>query len=124
MSNSPGATLSKLHTAEDWKRHADFIRKSLASWTGDFPARNPLNARVTGRIERQDYVMEKILFESRPRFLASANLYLPKGSSKRCPAVLNVIGHSPAGKATDQVQRRSIAQARKAKRRRDWRTSF
>ena len=107
------AGLSKLHTAEDWTRHADFIRKSMAAWTGDFPARTPLNARVTGRVERQSYLVEKILFESRPGFIVSANLYLPKGGTERRPAVLNVIGHSPAGKATDKVQRRSIAQAEK-----------
>ena len=107
------AALSKLHTAEEWTRHAENIRRSMAAWAGDFPERTPLNARVTGRIERQGYVLEKILFESRPGFLVSANLYLPKGAGERCPAVLNVIGHSPAGKATDKVQRRSIAQAQK-----------
>jgi dienelactone hydrolase len=106
------AALSKLHTAEDWMRHAEYIRESMAAWTGDFPERTPLNARVTGRVERQGYVMEKILFESRPRFLVSANLYLPKGGERR-PAVLNLIGHSPAGKASEKVQRRSIAQAKK-----------
>jgi len=107
------AALSKLHTAEDWTRHAEFIRKSMAAWTGDFPARTPLGARVTGRVERPGYVMEKILFESRPGFLVSANLYLPKGCTERRPAVLNVIGHSAAGKATEKVQTRSIAQAQK-----------
>ena len=106
------AVLAKLHTAEDWNRHAEYIRKSMAAWTGDFPTRTPLNARVTGRIERQAYVIEKILFESRPDFLVSANLYLPKGDHLRRPAVLNVIGHSPAGKTAEKVQRRSIAQAK------------
>ena len=107
------ATLTKLETAQDWNGHAEVIRKSIAAWTGPFPKRTPLNARVTGTIERREYSVQKVLFESRPGFLVSANLYLPKGGSGRRPAVLNVIGHSPAGKATDKVQRRGIAQARK-----------
>jgi dienelactone hydrolase len=107
------AILASLKTAEDWNRHAAFIRESMAAWTGLLPEPTPLRARVTGRISRARYTLEKILFESRPNFLVSANLYLPKGYSGPRPAVLNVIGHSPAGKGTEKVQRRAIAQARK-----------
>lgn len=107
------AVLAKLETAQDWKRHAELIRESMSDWTGPFPPRTPLNVRVTGTIERPEYSMQKMLFESRPGFLVSANLYLPKSHDGRRPAVLNVIGHSPAGKATEKVQKRSIAQARK-----------
>lgn len=107
------ALLAGLKTADDWNRHAAFIRKSMAAWTGPLPNRTPLRARVTGRINRQEYILEKILFESRSNFLVSANLYLPENYSEPRPAVLNVIGHSPAGKATEKVQRRAIGQARK-----------
>ncbi len=105
--------LSSLKTQSDWDQWAATIRDSMRSWTGPFPERTPLNARVTGRIEREDYSVEKILFESRPDFFVSANLYLPKNVTFPRPAVLNVIGHSPNGKARDKVQKRSIAQARR-----------
>ncbi len=113
------AMLARLRSAEDWIRHAQFIRKSMADWTGDFPPRTPLAARVMGRIQRPRYFMDKVVFESRPGFLVSANLYVPidkdnKRSSKtRRAAVLNLVGHSPAGKASEKEQRRSIALARK-----------
>jgi dienelactone hydrolase/pimeloyl-ACP methyl ester carboxylesterase len=107
------SALAALRSAEDWDRHAAFIRDSLSAWTGPFPERTPLRARVTGRINRDSYILEKVLFESRPDFFVSANLYLPTKHSGPRPAVLNVIGHSPAGKATEKVQRRAIAQARK-----------
>jgi len=107
------ALLAELKTAEDWDRHAAFVRSSMAERTGPLPERTPLNARVTGRIERDRYTLEKILFESRPDFLVSANLYIPRGYPGPRPAVLNVIGHSAAGKGTEKVQRRAIAQARK-----------
>lgn len=107
------SALAALNSAEDWDRYATFIRNSMSAWTGPFPKRTPLRARVTGRIARDRYTLEKIIFESRPSFLVSANLYLPMKHSGRHPAILNVIGHSPAGKAAEKVQRRAIAQARK-----------
>ena len=107
------ALLAGLKTAEDWDRHVALIKKSMAEWTGPLPERTPLRARITGRINRDKYTVEKVLFESRPNFLVSANLYIPGGYSDPRPAVLNVIGHSSAGKATEKVQRRAIAQARK-----------
>jgi len=105
--------LASLKMAQDWERHAEFIRRSMADWTGSFPRRTPLRPRITGRIDRNEYTVEKVLFESQPNFLVSANLYLPKNHPHPRPAILNVIGHSPEGKAAEKVQRRSIAQARK-----------
>src|SRR6185312_6466726 len=39
--------------------------------------RTPLNARVTGAVERPGYRIEKLVFESRPRLYVTANLYVP-----------------------------------------------
>ena len=105
--------LAALKSGEDWDRHARFIRDSMTEWTGPFPERTPLRVRTTGRIRRDRYILEKIVFESRPNFLVSGNLYLPTKNPGPRPAILNVIGHSSEGKATEKVQRRAIAQARK-----------
>ena len=105
--------LAGLKTAEHWQRRAGVIRDSIRAWTGPLPPRTPLNVRITGRLEREDYTVEKILFQSRPSFWVSANLYLPKKYPQPRPAILNVIGHSSAGKAAESVQRRSIVQAKK-----------
>jgi dienelactone hydrolase/pimeloyl-ACP methyl ester carboxylesterase len=105
--------LESLKTPEDWKRHITKIRDFLVEATGPLPKRTPLNARITGRIDHEDYRVEKILFESQPDFLVSANLYLPKGFQGPRPAVLNVIGHYPNGKTAEHVQRRCISQAKK-----------
>lgn len=104
--------LRSLKTAEAWDLRSKTIRDSIASWAGPFPERTPLNARTTGRIERKDYVVEKIIFESRPHVLVTANLYLPKNVKGPRPAVLNVIGHFAEGKAADVMQRLSVAEAR------------
>ena len=105
--------LESLGTREEWDRHVERIREFLQAETGPFPERSPLNARTTRRFERDDYVVENVLFESRPNFLVSGNLYLPKNHRAPRPAVLNVIGHYGEGKSAEHVQRRSIEQARK-----------
>ena len=105
--------LRTLDTKEEWSRRIRTIGDSIASWTGPFPGRTPLNARTTGRIEREGYVVENVLFESRPNFLVSASLYLPKGYEGPRPAVLNLVGHREEGRLAYYVQQRSIAQARK-----------
>ncbi len=104
--------LSTLRSANDWDIRAQVIRDSMISWTGPLPERTPLNARVTGRLERDDYIIEKILFESRPNYFVSGNLYLPKNISEPRPAHLNVIGHAQIGKADERYQRMSVAQVK------------
>jgi len=66
--------------------------------------RTPLNARVTGILERPGYRIEKLTFESRPRLYVTANLYVPNGTGRR-PAILGPLGHSPTGKAWPSYQR-------------------
>lgn len=71
---------------------------------GPLPAKTPLNARTTGRVERDAYTIENVIFESRPQFLVTGNLYLPKGRRGPRPAVVGVCGHSDNGKAAGAYQ--------------------
>jgi dienelactone hydrolase len=106
------AMLSILKTESDWDEWISTIRDSVISWTGPLPERTPLNARITKRIDKGDYIIENIIYESRPNYYISGNLYLPKNISGRRPAHLNVIGHAADGKANERYQRMSIAQAK------------
>ena len=75
-------------------------RNSLLKMVGGLPtAKTPLNLQRTGAIERADYQIQKIIFESSPRFFVTANLYIPKAGKKPFPAVLQPTGHSTAAKA-------------------------
>jgi len=58
------------------------------------PERTPLEATVTGVLERGDYVVEKIHFQSLPGAYVIGNLYRPAQVSGRLPAVLYMCGHS------------------------------
>lgn len=72
---------------------------SLGLWP--LPERTPLQAQVTGTIERDEgYRVEKVHFQSRPKLYVTGNLYLPKNASPgaKLPAVLYVCGHSGRGR--------------------------
>lgn len=66
--------------------------------------KTPLNAKVTDIVERDAYRIEKVIFESRPQFLVTANLYVPKNRKFPLPGVVGTCGHSATGKAIDAYQ--------------------
>ncbi|MFP6765959.1 MAG: acetylxylan esterase, partial [Planctomycetaceae bacterium] len=70
-----------------------------------------MNSRIVGRLKGDGYVVEKILFESRPGHHVTANLYLPVTQGP-FPGVLIPCGHSHTGKAAGGYQRMSILLAR------------
>lgn len=57
-------------------------------------AKTPLNPRTTGTIEKPGYRIEKVIFESRPKFFVTGNLYIPSGLKERRPGVLVPCGHA------------------------------
>ena len=61
----------------------------------------PLNAHVRGVLDAGDYRIEKLTYESLPRYLVTANLYVPKSPGKH-PAVLFALGHWEQGKSFAQ----------------------
>jgi dienelactone hydrolase len=54
------------------------------------------------------YRLRKYRYEIVPGFYSSAVLYEPKSIDGRVPAILNVIGHEPAGNAAEYEQKRCI----------------
>jgi hypothetical protein len=80
------------------------VRGKLRACFGPLPERTPLNARITGRVERGAYTIEKLIYESRPNYLVTANLYLPKNRTGRLPAVLVACGHTQGGKSEPKYQ--------------------
>ena len=80
-------------------RVRDQIRVTLGLWPE--PTRTPLNAVMHGLVEREDYTVEKVYFESLPGFFVTGNLYRPKGQSGPRPAMLCPHGHWPDGRFLD-----------------------
>ena len=96
--------LAALKTKADAEAYVRTVRGKIRESFGPFPEKTPLNARVTKVVERDAYKIENVLFESRPGFLVSANLYVPKGRRFPLPGVVGSCGHSANGKAIDTYQ--------------------
>lgn len=98
------------HTLSEAEERRRVLRKQLLSVLGldPLPERTPLNARVLGCIEKDDYTIEKVAFESRPNHVIPALLYLPKPNTGRVPAIVSAIGHWSHGKSSKAPQRRAI----------------
>ena len=93
-----------LDSAEDARAYVEELRGKLPAMFGELPERTPFNARTVGALERDDFVIENVIFESRPNFPVTANLYIPRAADFPAPAVIVPSGHSHEGKGADYNQ--------------------
>lgn len=100
---------------DQWLARRDLLRSNLTKAWGGFPSSpGPLNARILGQIEREDYRVEKVVFQTLPDVIMTANAYVPKVADRdsRLPAVLCVHGHWAGAKQDPVVQSRCIGLAK------------
>ncbi len=93
-----------LKTKADAEAYVRTVQEKIRESFGPFPEKTPLNPRITGTVERDAYKIEKVIFESRPDFLVTANLYVPKGREFPLPGVVGTCGHSTNGKCAQAYQ--------------------
>jgi dienelactone hydrolase len=93
------ARRAALKSKADAEAYVSDVRSKIAASFGSWPERTPLNARTTTSIDRDTYTIENVIFESRPKFYVTANLYVPKGQKEKAPGVILSCGHSHNGKA-------------------------
>ncbi|MDB4786583.1 MAG: acetylxylan esterase [Planctomycetaceae bacterium] len=88
-------TFAEIKTLEDWEAYKPVAREQLFEMLGlsPRPEKTPLQPVITGTIEQEDFVVEKLHFQSRPGLYVTGNLYRPKVVDKKLPAVLYVCGH-------------------------------
>src|SRR5262245_18106998 len=81
------------------------LREKFLQLLGGLPERPAdLPVQKVGRIEADDYLVEKLVYESLPGYFVPALLYRPKTTSSPVPGVLSPCGHSTVGKAADPYQ--------------------
>lgn len=88
-----------INTPQALSARRQFVRDHMLQAIGGLPERTPLNARTVGVLQRDGYRIEKVVFESQPRFYVTANLYVPASGHGPYPAVLFPLGHQRLGKA-------------------------
>ncbi len=94
------ACLADVTDLADWQAKRGEYRRQLLDMLGldPLPERTDLHAVVTGTIEHDDLVVERIQFQSRPGLYVTGNLYRPRETSGRLPTVLYVCGHGASKK--------------------------
>lgn len=94
----------KIKTPEDAAAHQQRIKDFFLQQLGGWPEKTPLNARIVNTLDRGAYIIEKVIYESRPGFYVTGLMYVPK-SKPPYPGVLFPCGHDPNGKAGEAYQR-------------------
>jgi cephalosporin-C deacetylase-like acetyl esterase len=107
--------VEEIRSVEAWEkvraRRLDQMRDMLGLLP--WPKRTALRVQKAGVLDKGDYVIEKIAFQSIPKIHVTANLYLPKRRSGPLPAIIYVCGHafSPHGNKS-KYQRHGISFAK------------
>ncbi|MBD3266893.1 prolyl oligopeptidase family serine peptidase [bacterium] len=96
--------IADIQSLTEWKIRQDKVDKTLHSILGPFPVKTALNAKIVGRLERPDFEVEKILYESMPGFHVTGCLFLPKKREDKAPAILFCSGHSNDGFRAEHYQ--------------------
>ena len=93
-----------IHAAEQWpaRRAAIRTRILVAAGLHPMPQRTPLKVIIHGKVERDDYTVERVIFDSFPGHYVTGSLYRPKSpAAGKRPAVLSPYGHWKEGRFHD-----------------------
>jgi len=94
--------LSGIKTAEEWNRARPRFQQEYHDMLGlwPLPEKTPLHATVTRTLDKGDYHVDMLHYQSRPGLYVTANLYRPAkvAPGQRLPAILYVCGHSGRGR--------------------------
>jgi dienelactone hydrolase len=89
------SSLTNIQSLAQWQARRPELRREAAEMLGldPMPARTDLKPVITGTLDRQDFIVEKIAFQSLPGLYVTGDLYLPKNTKKPAPAILYLCGH-------------------------------
>ncbi len=89
--------ISHLKTKSDWLARQKKVRELFTKVIGQFPEKTPLNAKVVGVVQKENFKVEKIIYESQPNFYVTAAMYIPNNITEKRPAIIYTCGHSILG---------------------------
>ena len=104
-------------SAEEWTREAGQIRKRVLQdvifhgWPREWVTSPPKFEDLGEIASAGGYRRRKLRYEIVPGFYSTAILYAPRKFNGKVPAVLDVMGHFPAGKAMEFEQKLCVHQA-------------
>jgi len=94
---------NNIRTLEQWKHRQQYIARVLSNAIGAFPLKTPLYATITRTIDKDDFKVEHMVYQSQPGYYVTASLFIPAGlGNKKAPAIIYCSGHSDKGYRTYQ----------------------
>ncbi len=112
-------TMPEYRTLAEWEARKAHLRKQILSAAGllPMPVKSPLNPRISGRVERANYSVEKVLLETMPGFylggqpLPSAG---PAGKASGHRDTARALDLRPPGESAAGLHSRTLHQPRAA----------
>ncbi|RZL19111.1 MAG: hypothetical protein EOO96_26345, partial [Pedobacter sp.] len=83
------------------------VRIKFKELVGKLPDKRDLAPKITGTIHKENYRIDKVVYQSFKNHHVTANLYIPNGKGK-FPAVLLFCGHEDLSKATESYQKTAV----------------
>jgi dienelactone hydrolase len=87
--------LADIQTLEDWTSQRAKFRSQYQEMLGlwPMPERTDLKPVVTGKLEHEEFTVEKLHFQASPGLYVTAALFLPKNLTAPAPTILYESGH-------------------------------
>lgn len=93
------AAIARITTRDEMEQRKRAVREKVLKLIGGLPERRgELKVRKIETLDRGDYRIEKLIYESLPGFYVTANVYRPSAGGGRLPAILMPAGHWQGGK--------------------------
>ena len=89
-------------------QYRDSRKERFLNLLGQLPPKEPLDVKITGKIKRDGYHIEKVIYQSFPHHHVTANLYVSDNTRGKVPGVLFFCGHEMTSKATESYQKTAI----------------
>jgi cephalosporin-C deacetylase-like acetyl esterase len=84
---------AEVKTKEQWEKYRDVRIQKLKESLGTFPeVPKDMRVKVTRELDGDGFVIQCVVYETRPGLWVSANLYLPKAIPDKMPGI--IISHS------------------------------
>jgi cephalosporin-C deacetylase-like acetyl esterase len=104
-------TWYKVSTREQWEQYRDERIARLRQSLGEWPTPARPNVKVTGVVKGDGFNIENVVYESRPGFWVTGNLYVPARPGKAMPGILIAHAHHN-GKRHSELQDMGMTWAR------------
>ncbi|MFO1489171.1 MAG: alpha/beta hydrolase family protein [Verrucomicrobiota bacterium] len=87
--------LADIRSRDDWEAKRGEYRRQLQEMVGlwPMPERTDLKPVITGKLDHEEFTVEKLSFQASPGLYCTANLFVPKNLTNPAPTILYECGH-------------------------------